>query len=152
MSVAVDIGNRVPDEDLVRISNTVNRIMREFRGRKQAAAAPIGAPPWRAWESQRTRPMPNLIELMETDFRPWFEGPSWDGWRSVIKAVSVLPMTGTRPGGAIGMRAMTSPPFLDGRAAGYVSRNCVSRKRRASSKLCVAAVASNPGCVRTAKP
>jgi hypothetical protein len=39
---------------------------------------------------------------------------------------------------------MTSPPFLDGRAV-YVSRKCVSRKRRASSKLRVAAVASNPG-------
>jgi hypothetical protein len=34
----ISAGNRVPDEDLVRISNTVNRIMREFRGRKQAAA------------------------------------------------------------------------------------------------------------------
>jgi hypothetical protein len=37
--------------------------------------------------------MPNLVDLIETDFRPWFEGPSWDGWRSVIKAVSALPMT-----------------------------------------------------------
>jgi hypothetical protein len=38
MRAEIIAGNRVPDEDLVRISNAVNRIMREFRGRKQAAA------------------------------------------------------------------------------------------------------------------
>jgi hypothetical protein len=37
MRAEIAAGNRVPDEDLVRISNTVNRIMREFRGRKQTA-------------------------------------------------------------------------------------------------------------------
>jgi hypothetical protein len=38
MRAEIAAGNRVPDEDLVRISNTVNRIMREFRGRKQTTA------------------------------------------------------------------------------------------------------------------
>lgn len=26
-------------------------------------------------------------------FAPWFDGPSWDGWRAVLKAVYALPMT-----------------------------------------------------------
>jgi hypothetical protein len=38
MRAEIAAGNRVPDEDLVRISNTVYRIMREFRGRKQTTA------------------------------------------------------------------------------------------------------------------
>jgi hypothetical protein len=37
MRAEIAAGNRVPDEDLVRISNAVNRIMREFRGRAVAA-------------------------------------------------------------------------------------------------------------------
>jgi hypothetical protein len=37
MRFEISAGNRVPDEDLVRISDAVNRIMKEFRGRKQAA-------------------------------------------------------------------------------------------------------------------
>jgi hypothetical protein len=28
-------------------------------------------------------------------FRPWFTGPSWDGWRIVLKAAFALPMTDT---------------------------------------------------------
>jgi hypothetical protein len=27
-------------------------------------------------------------------FQPWFEGETWDGWRSVLKAAYALPMTG----------------------------------------------------------
>jgi hypothetical protein len=38
MRAEIAAGNSVPDESLVRIANVVNRIMREFRGRKQAAA------------------------------------------------------------------------------------------------------------------
>jgi hypothetical protein len=41
----------------------------------------------------KKKPTPNLIDLMETDFRPWFAGDSWNGWRSVIKAISALPMS-----------------------------------------------------------
>ena len=26
-------------------------------------------------------------------FQPWFAGPSWDGWRTVLKAAFALPMT-----------------------------------------------------------
>jgi hypothetical protein len=37
MRTEIAAGNRVPDEDLVRISNAVNRIMREFRGRAVTA-------------------------------------------------------------------------------------------------------------------
>jgi hypothetical protein len=37
MRAELSAGRRVPDEDLVRISNTVNRIMREFRGRAVTA-------------------------------------------------------------------------------------------------------------------
>jgi hypothetical protein len=36
---------------------------------------------------------PNLIELMDTAFRPWFDGESWNGWRSIIKATSGLSMS-----------------------------------------------------------
>jgi hypothetical protein len=46
MREEISAGNRVPDEDLVRISNTVNRVMREFRGRKQAVTE--AAHDWRA--------------------------------------------------------------------------------------------------------
>jgi hypothetical protein len=38
MRTQIAAGSRVPDEDLVRISNAVNRIMREFRGRAAAKA------------------------------------------------------------------------------------------------------------------
>jgi hypothetical protein len=33
MRAEIAVGNRVPDEDLVRISNAANRILKEFRGR-----------------------------------------------------------------------------------------------------------------------
>jgi hypothetical protein len=39
------------------------------------------------------KPTPNLIELMDSDFRPWFAGDSWNGWRSIIRAISTLPMS-----------------------------------------------------------
>jgi len=41
----------------------------------------------------KKKPTPNLIELMDGPFRPWFEGDSWNGWRSVIKAVYASPMS-----------------------------------------------------------
>jgi hypothetical protein len=36
---------------------------------------------------------PNLIEAIEGPFRPWFAGESWDGWKSVIRGISALPMS-----------------------------------------------------------
>jgi hypothetical protein len=42
---------------------------------------------------KKKKPTPNLIELMDGPFRPWFGGDSWNGWRSVIKAVYASPMS-----------------------------------------------------------
>jgi hypothetical protein len=36
---------------------------------------------------------PNLIEAIEGPFRPWFAGESWNGWKSVIRGISALPMS-----------------------------------------------------------
>jgi hypothetical protein len=37
----------------------------------------------------------NIVEAMNDPglFQPWFEGESWNGWRSVLKAAFALPMT-----------------------------------------------------------
>jgi hypothetical protein len=37
----------------------------------------------------------NIIDVMndEEAFAPWFEGPSWDAWRVILKAAYALPMT-----------------------------------------------------------
>jgi hypothetical protein len=37
-----------------------------------------------------------IISALADDklFLPWFRGPSWDGWRTVLKAAYALPMTG----------------------------------------------------------
>jgi hypothetical protein len=37
----------------------------------------------------------NIIEALEDPklFQPWFRGPSWDGWRTILKAAYALPMT-----------------------------------------------------------
>ena len=39
--------------------------------------------------------MTDIITAMEDPrfFRPWFAGPTWDGWRAVLKAAFALPMT-----------------------------------------------------------
>jgi hypothetical protein len=37
-------------------------------------------------------PRPTLIDMMAGPLEPWFPGSSWDGWRSVIRAVTALPM------------------------------------------------------------
>lgn len=41
MRAQIAAGSRVPDEDLVRISNAVNRIMKEFRSRSVAKSAAV---------------------------------------------------------------------------------------------------------------
>jgi hypothetical protein len=35
----------------------------------------------------------DIIVAMDTLFRRWFEGPSWDPWRTILKAAFALPMT-----------------------------------------------------------
>src|SRR6185437_6161406 len=37
----------------------------------------------------------DIISTMDDSrlFEPWFRGPSWDGWRAVLKAAFALPMT-----------------------------------------------------------
>jgi hypothetical protein len=55
----------------------------------------VSSRPSGTWEERpmKKKPTPNLIDLMNTEFRPWFEGESWNGWKSVIKAISALPMS-----------------------------------------------------------
>ena len=36
---------------------------------------------------------PNLIELMDGPFKPWFDGSSWNGWKSIVRGISALPMS-----------------------------------------------------------
>ena len=38
---------------------------------------------------------PNLIELMDGIFRPWFDGESWNAWKSVLRGTSALPTSDT---------------------------------------------------------
>jgi hypothetical protein len=40
------------------------------------------------------RDAPNIIDAMNSPklFQPWFQGESWNGWRSVLKSVAALPM------------------------------------------------------------
>jgi hypothetical protein len=35
----------------------------------------------------------SLVEAMETIFKPWFPGDTWNGWKAVLKAMDALPMT-----------------------------------------------------------
>ena len=37
----------------------------------------------------------NIIETMNDPvlFEPWFRGPSWDAWRTVLKGTLALPMS-----------------------------------------------------------
>jgi hypothetical protein len=37
----------------------------------------------------------NIIDVMndEEAFAPWFDGPSWDAWRIILRAAYCLPMT-----------------------------------------------------------
>src|ERR1700746_3883578 len=38
----------------------------------------------------------NIIAALDDEklFLPWFRGPSWDGWRTILKAAYALPMSG----------------------------------------------------------
>jgi hypothetical protein len=40
-------------------------------------------------------PSPNIISALDDPklFEPWFRGPSWDGWRAILKAAYALPMS-----------------------------------------------------------
>ena len=37
---------------------------------------------------------PNIVEAMSDRrlFEPWFRGPSWDGWKAMLKAAHGIPM------------------------------------------------------------
>ena len=39
---------------------------------------------------------PSIIKAMNSKalFQPWFDGASWNGWKSILKAMDALPMTG----------------------------------------------------------
>jgi hypothetical protein len=45
--------------------------------------------------STKARKSPDIVAAMNSQalFAPWFKGPSWDGWRAVLKAAYCLPMT-----------------------------------------------------------
>jgi hypothetical protein len=34
-----------------------------------------------------------IINALDSLFEPWFRGPSWNGWRAILKAAYALPMT-----------------------------------------------------------
>jgi hypothetical protein len=41
----------------------------------------------------RAAPDLDIVQAMDTLFEPWFPGPSWNNWRTVLKAAYALPMT-----------------------------------------------------------
>jgi hypothetical protein len=45
----------------------------------------------------KTKPTMDIVRAMNHTglFRKWFEGPSWDGWKTVLKAAFALPMSAT---------------------------------------------------------
>jgi hypothetical protein len=45
--------------------------------------------------SRVPRRVPTIIEAMETIFEPWFRGPSWDGWKVVLRPIFGLPLDET---------------------------------------------------------
>ncbi len=42
-----------------------------------------------------TLPAPDLVNMLDTVFARWFAGPSWDGWRSILRAAYGLPTSDT---------------------------------------------------------
>jgi hypothetical protein len=42
-----------------------------------------------------TLPVLDIVSAMDDEalFAPWFRGPSWDGWRAVLKGAFALPMS-----------------------------------------------------------
>jgi len=40
-----------------------------------------------------TAPARTIIDLMDGPLAPFYEGPSWDRWRAVLRAAYALPMT-----------------------------------------------------------
>jgi integrase len=45
--------------------------------------------------SRVPRRVPTIIEAMETIFEPWFRGPSWDGWKVVLRPIFGVPLDET---------------------------------------------------------
>jgi hypothetical protein len=54
--------------------------------------------------AQRPRPAhhapPTIVQAMNDPglFQPWFAGPSWDAWRTVLKAAFALPLNDAERG------------------------------------------------------
>jgi hypothetical protein len=48
-------------------------------------------------KAKTARKGPDIVKAMSSPrlFQPWFNGPSWDGWRAVLKGAYGLPMTST---------------------------------------------------------
>jgi hypothetical protein len=42
---------------------------------------------------KQAEPGYDIVHAMDHVFRAWFDGESWDGWRAILKAPFVLPMT-----------------------------------------------------------
>jgi len=59
---------------------------------RRSASAVSSAPA----EPRSAKPALSIITALDDEklFLPWFRGPSWDGWRTILKAAYALPMTG----------------------------------------------------------
>ena len=66
------------------------------------------------------RRTPTIIEAVDGMFEPWFRGPSWDNWRSVLKATAGLPMESAETGFFKSIAGGREPPRSRPREAWYV--------------------------------
>ena len=93
--------------------------------------------------------VPSIIEAMDSVqlFRPWFNGPSWDNWRSVLKATTALPMTSEEVLSFKAVAGGREPPrkrprenwFVVGRRGGKDSITSLIAAYAARSPSCVSA-------------
>jgi hypothetical protein len=81
----------------------------------------------RAREFMRNDERLDIVEVMEHPglFRQWFDGPSWDGWKSILRAAFGLPMTESEIAFFKGIAERDPPPgrvkelwIIAGRRAG----------------------------------
>ena len=90
----------------------------------------------------------SIIDAMEAPdgFQPWFEGPSWNPWKAVLKGAFALPMTpqelitfGELAGGrAPPKRRVRWSPSLAGDAGRTPSPQCSWSTRRRLSRITLA--------------
>ena len=83
---------------------------------------------------------PTIIESLDTTFEPWFRGPSWDGWRSVLKATTAAPMSDDEVAFFKSVAGAREPPSRRPREAWYV---CGRRAGKDSIVSLVAAHAAS---------